>query len=156
MYANLLICGYQCFGPLKAYMDSLCTEANKAKYALSNIAKFKHIPVRTAIRLFDATILPIFTYGSEVWALNSTLDYDKWDRCPPEKSRLDFIRHILGTNRSVNSLMCRAELGKYPLCIENNCRTGNFYKKEHIKEMPKDSIAYQSRGKQKIFSPQRG
>ena len=128
-------------------MDSLCTKAPglkayKAKYATNNIAKLKRIPVKTAIRLFDAAILPILTYGSEVWALNSTLDYDKWDSCPPEKSHLDFIRHILGTNRSVNNLICRAELGRYPLCIEINCRIVNFYK--HIKEMPKDSIAYQT------------
>ena len=47
-------------------MDTLCTKANKAKYALNNIVKFKCIPVKTAIRLFDATILPILTYGSEV------------------------------------------------------------------------------------------
>ena len=38
--------------------------------------------------------------------------------------------------------MCRAKLGKYPLCIEINCRIANFYK--HIKQMPKDSIAYQN------------
>ena len=38
--------------------------------------------------------------------------------------------------------MCRAELGRYPLCIEINCKIVNFYK--HIKEMPKDSTAYQT------------
>ena len=129
-------------GSLKVSMDSLCTKANRAKYALNNIAKFKHIPVKTAVRLFDATILPILTYGSEIWALNSTLDYGKWDSCPLEKSHLDFIRHILGTNRSVNNLMCRAELGRYPLCVEISCRVVNFYK--YIKEIPKESIVYQT------------
>ena len=43
-------------GSLRASMDTLCTKANKAKYRLNNIAKFKCIPVKTAIRLFDATI----------------------------------------------------------------------------------------------------
>ena len=61
-------------GSLKASMDTLCTKANKAKYALNNIAKFKRVPVKTAIRLFDATISPILTYDSELWLLNSTLD----------------------------------------------------------------------------------
>ena len=129
-------------GSLKTSMDSLCAKANRAKYALNNITKFKRIPVKTAIRLFDATILPILTYGSEIWAHNSTLDYGKWDSCPLEKSHLDFIRHILGTNISVNNLMCRAEFGRYPLSIEINCRVVNFYK--HIKEMPKESIVYQT------------
>ena len=90
-------------GSLKASMDSLSIKANKAKYALNNIAKLKCIPVKTAIRLLDASILPILMYGSEVWALYSTLDYDKWDSCLLKKSHLDFITHILGTNRSVNN-----------------------------------------------------
>ena len=102
----------------------------------------KRIPVKTAIRLFDAAILPILTYVPEIWALNSTLDYDKWDNCPPEKSHLHFIRHILGTKRSANNLICRAELGRYPLCIEINYRIVTFYK--YIKEMPKVGIAYQT------------
>ena len=38
--------------------------------------------------------------------------------------------------------MRRAELGRYPLCIEINCRIVNFYR--HLKELPKDSIAYQT------------
>ena len=74
-------------GSLKASMDTICTKASKAKYALNDITKFKHIPVKTAVRLFDATILLILTYGSELWSLNSILDYDKWDSCasrPPE------------------------------------------------------------------------
>ena len=55
-------------------------KANRAKYALNNIAKLKHLPVKTAIRLFDAAVLPILTYGAEVWALILTLDNDKWDQ----------------------------------------------------------------------------
>ena len=48
----------------------LCTKAGmKAKYTLSNIAKFKHITIKTIIRLFDGAILPILAYDSEVWAL---------------------------------------------------------------------------------------
>ena len=53
-------------GSLEPSADSLCTKANKAKYALNNFAKLKCIPVKAAIRLFDATILPILTYGSKV------------------------------------------------------------------------------------------
>ena len=52
-------------------------QTNKAKFALNNIAKLKQIPVKTAIYLFDALVLPILTYGSEIWALNATLDHDK-------------------------------------------------------------------------------
>ena len=54
----------------------LSSKANKAKFALNNIAKLKQIPVKTAIYFFD-TVLPIITYGSEIWGMNATLDHDK-------------------------------------------------------------------------------
>ena len=43
----------------------LSDKANRAKYVLNNIAKLKHLPVKTAIRLFDAAVLPILTYGAK-------------------------------------------------------------------------------------------
>ena len=104
-------------------MDLLCIEANKAKYALSNIIKLKTLPVKVALRLFDAAVLPILTYGSEIWALNSTSDHEKWDRSSIERTHLDFLRHILGVNRSVNNLLCRAEVGRFPINIEISYRT---------------------------------
>ena len=55
---------------------------------------------------------------------------------------LNFIKHILGVNRSANSLICRAELGRYPLIIEINSKIINVY--EHVKAMPADSIVQQS------------
>ena len=63
-------------GSFKTSMDLLCIKANKAKYALNNIIKLKNLPVKVALRLFDAAVLPILTYGSEIWALNSTLDHE--------------------------------------------------------------------------------
>ena len=129
-------------GSFKASMDILSTKANKAKYALNNIAKLKLLPIKTALRLFDAAILQILTYGSEIWALNPTLDDDKWDISSTERIHLNFVKHILGINRSVNNLLCRAELGRYPISIEINHKILNFYK--HIRELPRDSIAYQA------------
>ena len=128
-------------------------QTNKAKFALNNIAKLKQIPVKTAIYLFDALVLPILTYGSEIWALNATLDHDKWDKTSTEQAHLGFIKHILGVNRSTikhilgvnrssNNLICRAELGRYPLSIEINTKIINFYR--HVKAMPVDSIVHQS------------
>ena len=143
-------------------MDLLCIRANKAKYALNNIIKLKNLPGKVALRLFDAAVLPILTYGSEIWALNSTLDHEKWDRSSTKRVHLDFIRHILGVNRSVNNLLCRAEVGRFllgvnrsvnnllcraevgrfPINIEINYKILNFYK--HIKDLPEHSIAHQT------------
>ena len=87
-------------GSLKSSIDELTTKANKAKYALNNIAKLKRIPIKEALRLFDSCILPILSYGSEIWVINQTLDCDKWDTTQTEKSHLNFLKHILGVNSS--------------------------------------------------------
>ena len=120
----------------------LSSKANKAKFALNNIAKLKQIPVKTAIYLSDAAVLPILPYGSEIWALNATLDHDKWDKSPTEQSHFNFIKHILGVNRSTNNLICRAELGRHPLSIEIKTKIINFHR--HAKAMSIDSIVHQS------------
>ena len=115
-------------GSLSASATMLSSKANKAKFALNNIAELKQIPVKTAIYLFDAAVLPILTYGSEIRALNATLDHNKWDKTSTEEAHLNFIKHILGVNRSTNNLICRAELGRYPLSIEINTKIINFHR----------------------------
>ena len=62
---------------LSSSATMLSSKGNEAKFTLSNIAKLKQIPVETAIYHFDAAVLPIITYGSEIWALNATLDHDE-------------------------------------------------------------------------------
>ena len=120
----------------------LSSKANKAKFALNNIAKLKQIPVKAAIYLSDAAVLPIITYGSEIWGLNATLDHDKWDKTSTEQTDLNLIKHIFGVNGSTNNLICRAELGRYSLSTEINTKIINFYR--HVEAMPVDSIVHQS------------
>ena len=129
-------------GSVKNSLGMLNDKANRAKFALNNIAKLKEVPVRTAVRLFDAAVLPILTYGSEIWALNLTLDHDKWDETPIERAHLNFIKHILGVNRSTNNILCRAELGRYPINIHINSKIINFYK--HVKSKPNETIVHQA------------
>ena len=64
-------------GSFQNSLDMLSEKANRAKFALNNKAKLKQIPVKIALRLFDAVVLPIMTYGPETWALHLTLDHDK-------------------------------------------------------------------------------
>ena len=54
-------------GSPSASATMLSSKANKVKFSLNNIAKLKQVPVKTAIYLSDAVVLPIITYGSEIW-----------------------------------------------------------------------------------------
>ena len=71
-----------------------------------------------------------------------TLDHDKWDKTATEPTHLNFLKHILGVNRSTNNIICRAKLGRYPVSIDINTRIINFYK--HVRSMPKDTIIQQT------------
>ena len=63
-------------------------------------------------------------------------------RTSTEQTHTYFMKHILGVYRSTNNLICKAELGRYPLSIEINTKIINFYK--HVKAMLVDSTIQQS------------
>ena len=54
-------------------------KAIRAIHALSNKNKITLFHVKTAVKLFDACILPILSYGAEIWATFQGYDFDSWD-----------------------------------------------------------------------------
>lgn len=129
-------------GSLKPSMENLSIKANKAIFAINNRIKFKKLQPSSALKIFDTAVLPILTYGSEVWGAFLNLDYDKWDSSDCEKIHIRFCKHILGVNRQTPNLLCRSELGRYPIKTFNDTKIINFFK--HIKELPADSVAHQA------------
>ena len=67
------------------------------------------------IKLFDFCIAPILLYGSEIWS--AYLDYDEinWDTTTIERTHTQFLKRVLGVNRSTTNVMVRSELGRYSL-----------------------------------------
>jgi hypothetical protein len=49
-------------------------------------------------------ILPILTYGSEVWLANYNLNFDKLDRFPFEKTQNMIFKNILGVHNKASNL----------------------------------------------------
>ena len=88
------------------------------------------------------SILPILTYGSEVWGIYLNMDSTKWDKCEIEQTHLQFCKHILGINRSSTNHLTRFETGRYPIRLHIDYKILTFHK--HILSMPKDSIIYQA------------
>ena len=104
----------------------------KAIFVLNNKFKFSKMPLNVAMKLFDAYVVPILIYGSEIWGDMFNADIMKWDSSDTEKVHLQFSKHILGVNRSTMNNMIRAELGRYPLLIDVQTRIIEFIK--HILE----------------------
>ena len=92
-------------------LTNLSSKGMKAIFALNSKFKLKRLPPKAAFKLSDSTIMPILTYGSEVWGIFMNMDYSKWDKCAIEKTHLQFCKHILGVNRTCSNHLVRYEAG---------------------------------------------
>ena len=101
-------------------------KVTRALYALRNKINFNNIPIRIALKLFDAIIKPILLYGSEVWEPFINHDDTKWDQNDIERTYLQFLKRILGVNRSTTTAMVRGELNKHSLQEEILRRNINY------------------------------
>ena len=87
----------------------ICEQARKALFSLFRIIRNLDIPVDCQVKLFDSTILPILTYGCEVWGYT--------DVGLIEKVHTDFMKFILNVKSSTPHIMIYGDFGRYPLII---------------------------------------
>ena len=66
-------------------------------------------------RKFGSLVCPILLYGSEVWEPFINQSVEKWDNNEIEMDRTQFLKRMLGVNRSTSNIMVRSDLGRYPL-----------------------------------------
>ena len=66
-------------GSFRSTPKFLGEKASRTCFALNNHLKVTDIPVVIALKLFDAAVLPILTYGAEVWAAFERDTYGSWD-----------------------------------------------------------------------------
>ena len=78
----------------------------------SNAKRFGTLPVPIMLKLFDSKIVPIVTYGAEIWGLT---DIDE-----AERTADNFYRRILGLRKNAPSTFVRGELGRRSL-FHNIC-----------------------------------
>ena len=78
------------------------------------------------VKLFDSTVAPILLYGSEVWGAFEKSCIKQWDKTDIEKVHTQFLKRIIGVNRSTTNDLVRGELGRFPLRIMVESRLCNF------------------------------
>ena len=84
-------------------------------FAITSKLPYKSAPVKTLLKLFDSCIAPILTYGSEIWAAYTNHDWKNWDTTEIERVHTQFLKRVLGVNRSTTNFMVRGELGRHSL-----------------------------------------
>ena len=96
-------------------------QARKATYLLFAKAHNADLPVDLTLKLFDHTVLPILTYGSEIFGFEN-LDII-------EKVHNEFLRKLLKVRKSTPLYMIHGELGRYPIYVIIKSRMIQFWSK---------------------------
>lgn len=97
----------------------LITQANKALFQLYVKINNLSLPIDLQIKLFDHTILPILTYGCEIWG------YENIDMI--EEFHCNFLRRITKAKKSTPRYMLYAELSRQPIDIQIKSRMIKFW-----------------------------
>ena len=95
------------------------SQARKALLGLYRKIRNLDLPIDCQLKLFDNTIVPILTYGSEVWGFG--------DLSSIEKVHTDFMKYILKVKQSAPHIMLYGELGRLPLYLIIRKRTIKFW-----------------------------
>ena len=92
--------------------------------------------------------MPIILYGSGVWETyeyNPSKKSDEWEKLTIEAVQTQFIKHLIGINKSTTNIMDHGETGRYPLTMFIKLRAVKFVR--HIMSQNKHKlfqIAYEN------------
>jgi hypothetical protein len=117
---------------------NLQIKASKAYYALINSIKIENCHnIRVLMKLYNALILPIQLYGAEIWAIpnlgRKVFKQLNWiDKLWAANKSLDclhlkFCRYVLQVNRFSEKNSILAEIGRYPILINQISAFAKFF-----------------------------
>jgi hypothetical protein len=109
-------------------------QAQKALFSLYRKLRNISVPVDLQLKLFDTLILPILTYGCEVWGYENVQVLDK--------IHLQFCRNILKIRTSTPNFMSYGEIGRVPIDVVINVRMISFWNKLLTYDQKLSSIFY--------------
>ena len=97
----------------------LVGQAQKAMFSLLCKCRKFNLSIKVCFELFDILIVPILTYGSEIWSFEE-------DQLL-EKLHLKFCKYVTGLKKSTPNVMVYGELGRFPLCIYLKLKALSFW-----------------------------
>ena len=106
-------------GDFKKAQAELLKQASRAMYSLVSKSRKLDLPVDLQIELFHSLVVPIVTYGSEIWGFSMCSNI--------EKLHLKFLKLIMGVRASTCSAAVYGETGTFPLYVGVYTRMIGFW-----------------------------
>ena len=95
-------------GSFAENFNTLSGQGFKAMYKLNNtLQRFPNITIQHTFDLFDKLIVPVLSYGCEIWGLNNALSI--------EKVHLQYCKHLLGVRKQTMNKFVYSETGRLPI-----------------------------------------
>jgi len=131
---------------------TLRDKGRKAMNKLKGLISGSNIRKGTALKMFDQLVLPILSYGSEIWAAqdftqllrtnNKKSIEELYMKLPQEKLNIHYCKYILGVSAKATNAAVMAEVGRYPLYIKIVSQMIKYYYR--VKEMGENSLVGQA------------
>ena len=103
-------------------IDELASSGRRALFCLKKcVSQNNEMLPSMQIQLFHTMVLPILSYGCEVWGLD--------DASPLDVIHLTFLKSLLKVKTSTPNCFVYGELGVFPLIIERQIRMIKFWLK---------------------------
>ena len=106
-------------GKFEKAKKELFMRGTKAMFAVITKGRRLGLDVETLLKLFDVCVLPILTYGAEVWG------YESIELL--EKVHTKFCKIILKVSKYTHNTQIYGDLGRFPINIEVKKRMVNYW-----------------------------
>ena len=118
-----------CFDYKNTFQKAIAKQVqhgSKALYSLLAKSSALNLPFDIQWHLFDHVIVPVLTYGSEVWGVENVKMLDVFQR--------KYMKKQMHLRKSTPNCMLYGETGQLPLQCKTDARLLNFWAKLHTSE----------------------
>ena len=140
-------------GSLAKTMDVLRMKGLRALFALKSLININELKTSPILKLFDALLLPVASYGSPVWMHRTMFVKEilsnRWQtnpneclkrmaRDPIERLHLKFLKWSLGIHKKASNIFCWGDTGRCPVIQKISKQAVDYF--QRLNSMRLDNI----------------
>ena len=137
-------------GSFKSAIKNLVAKAKRSFFQIKRTVDTRALTIRSLITIFDTLVLPIITYGSQIWIPNTSAgkifsnnnanqsDVDRINSFAKdvfETFNLHYLKWILGLHKRTSNIPVYGDTGRLPLAIKIIPQCVKYFKRVEAKSL---------------------